>query len=500
MSNNESNNESSALHRALVLLTVTLVTLLYAMTVTIANVALPQMQGALAATQDQIAWVVTFNIVATAVVTPMSGWLVARFGRRRLVIWGVLGFAVSSLMCGLANSLEALVFYRMMQGACGAPLVPVSQAIVLDTFPKHQHGAATAIFGMGVVLGPIIGPTLGGYLSEAYNWRWVFFMIVPFTLAAFIGVWLFIADKTRPEAVRLDWSGFLMLALAIGALQLLLDRGERNDWFNSVEILIYAGLAVCGLYMFIVHTVTAQKPFLNPVLLRDRNFVLGLIIVLAFGMLNFTPMTILPPLLQNLRGYPDSIIGILLGCRGLGTLLGFSILFFSNKVDPRIMLILGFVLQAIAGWHMAQFDINLTIWDVAWTSGLQGLGVGILWVPITLVTFATLAPHHVPDGMGIFHLLRNIGSSLHISLSIVLVIRMGKTMYVELGQFVSPYNENLSLPWVSGHWHIDNPTGLAALSVEVGRQAAMIGYVNAFYLFTATALVVVPLILLIRWR
>ncbi|MCB1807579.1 MAG: MFS transporter, partial [Candidatus Competibacteraceae bacterium] len=234
---------NSPLQRALILITVTLVTLLYAMTVTIANVALPQMQGALAATQDQIAWVVTFNIVATAVVTPLAGWLATRYGRRRLMLWSVLGFALSSLLCGLAGSLEALVLYRVMQGAFGAPLVPVSQAIVLDTYPKHQHGAATAVFGMGVIIGPILGPTLGGYLSEAFNWRWVFFMIVPVALLAWLGVLIFIRKRDPNAAggqqqVRLDWTGFISLAIAVATFQLILDRGQRNDWLESNEIVL----------------------------------------------------------------------------------------------------------------------------------------------------------------------------------------------------------------------------------------------------------------------
>jgi DHA2 family multidrug resistance protein len=490
----------SALQRALILITVTLVTLLYAMTVTIANVALPQMQGALAATQDQIAWVVTFNIVATAIVTPMAGWLTGRFGRRRLIIGSLIGFALASLLCGLATSLEALVIYRIAQGAFGAPLVPVSQAIVLDTYPKRVHGVVTAIFGMGVVTGPIVGPVLGGYLSEAYNWRWVFFMIVPFTAVAFIGVWIFIRDTKRLQSVRLDWTGFLMLSLAVGTFQLILDRGERANWFDSAEILIYAGLALIGLYIFIVHTLTTKQPFLNPQLLRDRNFVIGLFIVLVFGLLNFTPMTLLPALLQNLRGYPDSIIGFLLGMRGLGTLVGFAVLFFANRLDPRLMLILGFTCQAWAGWEMAQFDLNLTTWDVAWTSWLQGLGVGLLWVPVTLVTFATLDARYISDGMGIFHLLRNIGSSIFISLSVALVIRSAKINYADMTTYINPYNEAFAMEGVSGAWTIDNTAGLAALSGEISRQAAMIGYVNSFYLFTWTSLAVIPLILLIRWK
>lgn len=490
----------TALRRTSILVTATLVTMLYAMTVTIANVALPQMQGTLSATQDQIAWVVTFNIVATAVATPMSGWLAARLGRRRLMILCVIGFAAASLLCGMAGSVEELVFYRIIQGACGAPLVPTSQAIVLDTFPKHRHGPVTAVWGVGVILGPIIAPTLGGYLSETYSWRWVFFMIVPFALVSLIGVMAFIRDRTRAARIQLDWTGFLALSVAIATFQLMLDRGERNDWFHSGEILLYAGLALAALYVFVAHSLTAERPFLSPKLLRDRNFAIGLAIALVFGMLNFTPITLLPTLLQNLRGYPDSVIGLVLASRGTGTFVGFLVMIFAARVDPRIPLAIGFALQAVAGWAMWQFDINMTTWDVLWTTWLQGLGVGLIWVPLSVITFSTLAPESVPAGTGIFHLLRNIGSSIHISLSIALVIRTTKVNYAEMVEHITPYNETLTLPWARGLWSLESATGLAALSKEILRQATMIGYLNSFALFAVTALFALPLILLVKWR
>ena len=489
---------STRLSRSLILFTLTMVTMLYAMTVTIANVALPKMQGSLSATQDQIAWVVTFNIVATAVVTPMSGWFSAQLGRRRVMIWAVIGFAIASLLCGTATSVEELVFYRILQGACGAPLVPLSQATLLDTFPREQHGPATAIFGVGVILGPIIAPTLGGYLSEAYSWRWVFFMIVPFALISLLGVWAFITEQ-RIGRRRLDWTGFLALAVAIASLQLMLDRGERNGWFDSPEIVIEAGLALGAFYVFVVHNLTAEQPFFNPRLLRNRNFAVGLGIALIFGMLNFTPITLLPTLLQNLRGYPDTVIGMVLSVRGLGTFIGFAFMVFASRMDPRIPLAVGLVLQSYAGWAMAQFDINLTTWGVLWTTGLQGLGVGLIWVPLSMITLSTLPPEQRADGTAFFHLLRNIGSSIFISLSIALVIRTTKVSYAGMVEQISPFNENLRLPWVSGAWSTESTPELMALSAEALRQATMIGYLNAFTAFALTALVALPLVFLAKW-
>jgi DHA2 family multidrug resistance protein len=488
----------TGVQRAAIMATCTSVTFLYAMTVSIANVSLPQMQGALSATQDQIAWVVTFNIVATAIATPLSGWLMNRFGQRRLMLVCVVGFAAASLACGLADSLESLVLYRILQGACGAPLVPVSQAIILNTYPKEQHGTAIAIFGVGVVFGPIVGPVVGGYLSEAYNWRWVFYMILPFTAIALVGVLLFIRKTANTSVRRLDWTGFLALAVGVACVQLMLDRGHQADWFASGEIIIYAGLAVTSLYVFITHCLTTDAPFLNPALLRDRNYAVGVVIVLVFGMLNFTPMTLLPPLLQNVRGYPDSVIGVVLGARGLGTLLGFTIMIYASRTEPRFWLALGFLMQAAAGLWMAQFDINLTTGGLFWAVFLQGLGVGLLWVPISTVSFSTLPPRLVPEGMAFFHLVRNFGSSIHISLSILLVIHMTTTSYATLSESVAEHGESLTLPWIMGAFDVESLQGLAVLSGEMSRQASMIGYIDSFYFFAYTAIAVLPLIALVR--
>src|SRR5687767_531071 len=277
---------NSAPHRAWVLATCTTVTFLYAMSLTAVNVTLPQIQGALSATQDQVAWVITFNLVATAVMTPLTGWLAARFGTRTLCLGCVGAFAAASAACGLAGSIETLVAWRALQGAAGAPLVPMSQAIVLASYPRERHGAVISIFGVASVLGPVVGPVLGGALAEAYDWRAVFYMMVPFALAALAACWLFIRDDQAPRAVRLDWTGFLMLSAALAGLQLMLDRGERAGWFSSVEIVAWAALAALGLYLFIVHTLTHARPFLDPRLLRERNFALGLMLIFVFGMLN----------------------------------------------------------------------------------------------------------------------------------------------------------------------------------------------------------------------
>jgi len=371
---------------------------------------------------------------------------------------------------------------------------------VLSTYPKHQHGAVLAIFGMGSVLGPVVGPVVGGWLSEEYNWRWVFYMIVPFALLALAGTMLFIRDRMAAERVRLDWTGFLLLAAALAGTQLMLDRGERADWFDSGEIIAYAAIAAAALYAFVVHTATAERPFLDPGLLANRNFTIGIVLIFVFGMLNFTPMTLLPPMLQGVSGYPDSVIGLVLGARGLGTMVAFFLMIVGSRLEPRALIVTGFLLQALAGWQLAQLDVQPSVADVFWPMALQGFGVGILWVAITMVTFATLEPQQVAQGTAIYHMVRNIGSSIHISLSIALAVHMTRTSYAEMAERVTPYTETLTFPWVTGAWNLESQRGLAALSREMARQAAMIGYLDAFVFFIATSLAVLPLVFLIRLK
>jgi DHA2 family multidrug resistance protein len=487
--------------QAMLLLTVTFVTMLYAMTVTIANVSLPQMQGSLSSTPDQIAWIVTFNIVATAIVTPIAGWLAARLGRRRLMIWSIVGFGISSVLCGLATSVPELVLYRIGQGAFGAPLVPLSQAIVIESFSEKARPRVMSIWGTGVILGPIIAPAIGGALSEAYNWRYVFFMLVPFTVLALIGTMAFIKrQETQAERPKLDWTGFAALAIAIAAMQVMLDRGERAGWFESAEVMVYAGAALAGLWVFVVRNIQSETPFLNPALLRDRNFVVGLILIFMFGMLNFTPITLLPTMLQQVQGYPDSIIGQILSARGAGTFVGFAAMMILSRLDPRIMMTLGLVLQAWSGWMMAGFDPTVSTEDVLIASAIQGLGVGFVWIPLSIVTFATLDKPLVPDGTAIFHLARNMGSSIFISISIAIVLRQTKTSYADLLPHVTPFAEAFRMPGLDALPDLETAGGIARIGREATRQATMIGYIDGFVLFSAVAAAAVPLVALVRVR
>ena len=485
--------------RFIILATVSAATMLYAMAITVANVVLPQMRGALSATPDQVAWVITFNLVATAVVTPISGWLSNRFGRRNVMLICALGFSISSVLCGLANSLEALVFYRVLQGAFGAPLVPVSQAIILDTFPKNQHALAPALWGFGVVFGPIIGPTFGGAIAEEYSWRWVFFMIVPFGLVTTGAIWVFIRRRPiRPKGPSLDWVGFIALAIALAAFQFMFDRGQRNDWFESPETILECAIGFLALYVFLIHISTMDRPFIRPGLFLDRNYSIGLFLAFTFGMLNFTPLVLLPSILQELRGYPDSTIGVLLAIRGAGNLVSFLLVIRLAQWNPHFTLTLGFLCQAVSGWAISQYDINLTYFGVAWTGVLQGVGIGLTWVPLTLIMFSTVRPAYLDDATAVFHMLRNFGSSLFISISVAVVIQSTFINSVELGMPLSEFAKVFAMPWAIGNLDINSTEGLGAATGEIKRQAAMIGYINAFRLFSIVSLIPIPLIWLAR--
>jgi DHA2 family multidrug resistance protein len=483
------------------LITCTLVTTLYATSLTIANVALPQIQGALSASPDQVAWVVTSNLIATAVTIPLAGWISSRFGRRRAMIWGVVGFGGATVMCGLATSLGELVFWRVLQSALGSPLTPIAQSVVIDEFTGQKRGPALSIYSMGVGIPPTIAPLLGGYVSEEVSWRWVFFILIPLALVALAGALTAIKpDPSREERPKLDWTGFLSLSIAVACIQLMLDRGERAEWFGSTEIILECALAILFGWIFLVHSLTKSRPFLDPRLLLERNFALGIGISAVFGMLFVTPMVLVPAMLQQLRDLPEFTVGMLIAARGAGTAVStLMMILFANSWNPRLLFFIGFGLHTYAGLKMASFEMNVSLSEVAWAMGLQGFGVGWLWVPMSLIIFSNLDPRRSAEGAALFHFVRSIASSYYISASIVVVFHTQKMSYSELVQWINPFNGRLSLQSVTGGWSIDSATGLARIANEVTRQATTIGYVNAFHLFLWTSLLVYPLLALIVW-
>ena len=500
MSDSELSRSLTPVRRLLIMGAVILSSTLYSTTLLIASTLLPQMQGTMAATADEIAWAMTFNILATAVVTPLTGWLVSRFGRRNVMTWSMLVFTIATYMCGAANSLESLVFWRIVQGGTGAPVVPLSNAILLDSFPRKQAGMVTSAFGMAVVIGPVIGPTLGGFLAEIWSWRWAFYMLVPVGLAGCAGLRMALPHDTASGHTRLDWMGFGTLAGAISCVQLVLSRGQRLDWFASTEIVIETVLACVAFFMFVVHSVTANRPFLDPRLLKDPNYALGLVLVTTYGMLNFTPVVLLPSLLQQYAGFPDQIIGEILGARGIGATMGFFLAMFAGRFDPRIGMTIGFSLQVVSGLWLMSLDLNVDMATLAFNSVLQGVAVGIFWVPLTIATFSTMESRLMPEGMSLFHLMRNIGSSFFISICVAEILHAQGANYSRMTEMITPYNKALQLPWVMGAWDMSSQAGLARLAKEINRQAAMLGYLNAFGFYTATSAGAIVLIMLAKRR
>jgi len=497
---NQATTAQAEPHPYLVLMTVSVCVMLYSMTVTVVNVALPQLQGALSATPDQVAWVVTLNVVGTAIVTPMTGWLTAKVGQRYLMIGSVIGFAIASFLCSTATSLAPMLAFRIAQGAFGAPIVPLAQAIILAAFVGEKRAMAQGIFGMAVVAGMGMAPVLGGYVAEYYDWRAIFLLLVPCSFVALLLTLAFIRQGGKIDGTRLDWTGFVSLAIGIACLQLILDRGERFGWFESTEIILYCGSMAIAFYIFIVHTITAEHSFFNRDLLRDRNYLVGVSLVCVYGMLNFTPITLLPALLQNLKGYPDTLVGLLLATRGTGMIAGFFVAGRMGKVDPRISMTLGFALIGISGFALAFLELNVSPQHIAWAGLLQGFGSGILWVPITTATFWTLPARLIPDGSAIYHLLRNIGQSAYIAVSFLVVVRTTQMNYSDLVSYINPFNELFGYQQIVGAWNTESVRGLAALSNEVGRQARMVAYNNAFLLYGVTCFAVIPVIYLWRKR
>lgn len=483
----------------MVTITAVLASMIYSIDWTIAAVALPHMQGTFSATQDQIAWVMTSYIVVSAIALPTTGWLSALLGRKRLFLLAIGGFTVFSLLCGAANSLEAEILFRALQGCFGAFLIPLSQSLMLDNYPKEQHSQAMALWGLGVIFGPVIGPTVGGYLTEEYSWRWVFYVGVPIGALAFVGGQIFLPkDSQAQKATKFDWLGFAALAVGVGSLQLMLDRGERLDWFESLEVRIEAGLVVLGFYVFIIHALSTAAPLVNLRLLLDRNYFLGLLLAFLYGVLTLPPMILLPPLMATLQGYPVVTVGLLMSPRGVGLMVAMILLGrMGNRIDPRLTLGAGFMAIGVSSWFMSGWSLDVQASAVVWTGIMQGIGAGAIIVPLGVVTFATLDPIYRTEAAAMWNLVRSAGSSIGIALAVFLVSRMSAISRGDLVNHVTHYSPNVRIAEATGRINLDEPAAMARLSEEVTRQAMMIGYIDVFYLSAWTAALSLPFIFML---
>ena len=461
---------------------------------TIANVALPHIQGSVSASGEEITWVLTSYIVAAAIMTPLTGWLAGRFGRKRLMLWSIVGFTTVSGLCGIANSLGELVGFRLLQGVFGAALVPMSQAILLDINPPERHGPAMAVWGMGAILGPIIGPALGGWLTDNLSWRWVFYINLPIGALAFAGLSAFLTETKDAARPRLDLFGFAMLALAIGSLQLMLDRGQTKDWFSSTEICIEAALGLFFGYLFAAHTLTAKAPFIAIAMFKDRTFLTGSIFGFFLGTVLFGVLALLPTMLETLMGYPVVLTGLVTAPRGIGTLISMIVVGRLIKtVDARVLIFVGFAIAAFSLHLMSGFSLGMDERLVIMSGFIQGIGTGLVFVPLTTIAFATLDPRYRNEGAAMFTLTRNIGSAVGISTLQALTIRNGASVHARLVEGIRPDN-----PLLPQGFDFDAPAAVAMLNAQITRQAAMVSYVDAFWLLFLLTLAVIPLLLLMR--
>ena len=480
--------------RGLVAVSVMLSTIMQVLDTTIANVALPHMQGALSASTEQVTWVLTSYIVATAIMTLPVGYVSRRFGRRRVFLCSVAGFTLASMLCGQAGSLGEMVLWRVVQGICGAALVPLSQSVLLDTFPVEKHASAMSIWGTGVMLGPILGPTLGGWLTEYYSWRWVFYINLPIGIASFAGIFFFVRD-TEPVKQRFDLAGFLLLAVAVASLQLLLDRGEHLKWLDAREIQLYLLVCLASLYFFFVHNLTGSQRFFSPGLFRDRNFVSGVTFIFFLGVILLATMVLLPPFLQVWKGYPVVTTGLVLVPRGVGTMLTMMLAArLMRRFDPRAVITTGMVFVGLSLQQMAGFTLEVGAWPVVASGFLQGLGLGLVFVPVSALAYATLPAALRDEGTALFNLARNLGTSVGVSIVMAFLARnlwineqqLAARLAPEVlaGQPLPPLGDLLVLP--------------AGIAETVAAQAAEIAFANDFQLLFWVNLLAMPLVFLLR--
>lgn len=482
--------------RSLAVVSIMLATIMQVLDTTIANVALPSMQNDLGASTDSINWVLTSYIVAAAIATPVTGWLADMFGRKELFMVSMVGFVVSSMACGMAWSLGSMVAFRLAQGVFGAALVPLSQTFLLDINPREKHGQAMALWGAGIMVGPIVGPTLGGYLTEYMNWRWVFFINVPVGILAFMGC--LASLPSIPRRVRsLDIFGFAVLALGIGALQMMLDRGSEVDWFSAWEVWIETGLAVAGICIFATHILTDPDPFIDPHIFLDRNFVSGLLFIFVVGMVLLASIALLPPMLSRIFGYPTITTGLVMAPRGMGTMVSMIVVGrLVRLVDTRILVVAGLLLTSFSLEWMSGFSPQMDMWPVIESGVIQGFGLGLVFVPLSTIAFATLPARHRTDATALFSLVRNIGSSIGISVMTLLLTSNIQINHAELSQGISLFNPRFmsAVSQVGGM----STQSLAMLDGLVTRQALMISYVDDFRLMGLVTLAATVLVLFMR--
>src|ERR1700754_657370 len=486
------------LRRNMVTICAMTATIMQALDTTIANVALPYMQGTLSASQDQINWVLTSYIVAAAIMTAPVGWIANRFGRKRIFIICSGGFTIASVMCGLAQDINQMVLFRLLQGVFGAALVPLSQAVMLDSYALHERAKAMAIWGMGVMMGPIMGPSLGAWLTETYSWHWVFFVNLPFGIVTVIGLMIFMDETPQNHELRFDWFGFLALAVGIGSMQLALDRGEQLGWPESPEIVAETIIAIVGFYYFFAHSFTTKQPFIQFAIFKDRNFIGGCVFMAVMGLVLYSTMALASPYLQNVIGYPIMTAGLLLATRGLGTFVAMMLVGRTMKyLEARTLIASGMILMSVSLFFMTGWTDQTGVATIVIVSIAQGFGLGLVFVPLSTVAFLTLPNHLRTDGTSMLTLLRNVASSIGISVVIAKLTEGGREAYAVLNEHVTPFNQAMQMPDVAGILNMKSDSGRAIMDVMLQVQAQIIAFSRDYQMVMIVTLLAIPLAIMI---
>ncbi|MGB8604370.1 MDR family MFS transporter [Bradyrhizobium sp.] len=486
------------LRRNMVTICAMTATIMQALDTTIANVALPYMQGTLSASQDQINWVLTSYIVAAAIMTAPVGWIANRFGRKRIFILCSGGFTVASVLCGLAQDINQMVLFRLLQGMFGAALVPLSQAVMLDSYALHERAKAMSIWGMGVMMGPIMGPSLGAWLTETYSWHWVFFVNLPFGIFTVLGLMVFMDETGKNRELRFDWFGFLALAVGIGALQIALDRGEQLGWLESNEIIAEFIISIIGFYYFFAHSLTTPTPFVQFAIFKDKNFVGGCVFMAVMGLVLFSTMAVSSPFLQNVIGYPIITAGLLLATRGCGTFVAMMMVGrLMRYIEARTLIVSGLSLTCLSLFYMTGWTDQTGVPEIVVVSVAQGFGFGLVFVPLSTVAFLTLPNHLRTDGTAMLTLMRNVASSIGISVVIAQLTEGSRRVYAVLSQHVNPFNHAMQMPDVRGMIDMGTDKGRAMMDAMVNLQAQIIAFSQDYQMVMIFTLCAIPLAIMI---
>jgi DHA2 family multidrug resistance protein len=486
------------LRRNMVTICAMTATIMQALDTTIANVALPYMQGSLSASQDQINWVLTSYIVAAAIMTAPVGWIANRFGRKRIFIVCSGGFTIASVLCGLAQDINQMVLFRLLQGVFGAALVPLSQAVMLDSYALHERAKAMSIWGMGVMMGPIMGPSLGAWLTETYSWHWVFFVNLPFGIFTVLGLMVFMDETKKNLNLRFDWFGFAALAVGIGSLQIALDRGEQLGWMESNEIIAEFIISAVGFYYFFAHSLTTDKPFIQFAIFKDKNFVGGCVFMAVMGLVLFSTMALSSPYLQNVIGYPIITAGLLLASRGCGTFVAMMLVGkMLRYIEARTLIVSGLSLTCLSLFYMTGWTDQTGVQEIVTLSIVQGFGFGLVFVPLSTVAFLTLPNHLRTDGTSMLTLMRNVASSIGISVVIAQLTEGSRRTYAILSEHVNPFNHAMQMPDVRGMIDMSTDKGRAMADAMVSLQAQMIAFAQDYQMVMIFTLCAIPLAIMI---